>query len=60
MDVIGEFLAVVHMIPTAVVSTLKLFAKDTGPFPPLRKYMDHPMLRSHLSENLAMSSFLYG
>lgn len=39
MEVIGEFLAVVHMIPTAVVSTLKpviltLFAKDTGPFSP--------------------------
>lgn len=39
MEVIGEYLAVVHMIPTAVVSTLKpviltLFAKDTGPFPP--------------------------
>lgn len=35
------------------------FCKDTGPFPPLQKYMDHPMLHSHLSENLAMSSFLY-
>lgn len=39
MEVIGEFLVVVPMIPTAVVSTLKpviltLFAKDTGPFPP--------------------------
>lgn len=61
MEVIGEYLAVVHLIPTAVVSTLKpviltLFAKDTGPFsPPLRKYMDHPMLHFHLNENLAMS-----
>lgn len=42
MEVIGEFLAVVHMIPTAVVSMLNpviltLFAKDTGPFFPLMK-----------------------